>query len=230
VHTVGKQIAEMARIHDGVGRKAARQKAIEMLGLVGIPQPSRRVDDHPHEFSGGMRQRVMIAMAITCNPDLLIADEPTTALDVTVQAQVLEVLLRIKDEIDSAIMLITHDLGVVAGTADQVMVMYAGREAESGGVEDVFYRSGHPYTGGLLSSVPRVDGQKGQLRPIGGQPPSLIDVPSGCPFHPRCRYAVLGGPCTEEVPRLLPVGSEVEHRSACHFAAAYEAGELEPRR
>ncbi len=220
VHTVGKQIAEMARIHDGLGRKAARQKAIEMLGLVGIPQPSRRVDDHPHEFSGGMRQRVMIAMAITCNPDLLIADEPTTALDVTVQAQVLEVLLDIKDKIDSAILLITHDLGVVAGTADRVMVMYAGRQAELGTADEIFGRTRHPYSLGLLASLPRLDdtGEE-KLLPIKGQPPSLLHRPPGCPFHPRCPFA--RELCREEVPAFRVVDG-VDHRSACHYAEELE--------
>jgi oligopeptide/dipeptide ABC transporter ATP-binding protein len=220
VHTVGKQIAEMARIHEGLGRKAARQRAIEMLGLVGIPQPARRVDDHPHEFSGGMRQRVMIAMAITCNPDLLIADEPTTALDVTVQAQVLEVLLDIKDKIDSAILLITHDLGVVAGIADRVMVMYAGRQAELGTVDEIFGRTRHPYTLGLLASLPRLDdtGEE-KLLPIRGQPPSLLHWPPGCPFHPRCPFA--RELCSEEIPAFRVVDG-TDHRSACHYAEELE--------
>src|SRR6185295_6558881 len=154
VLTVGRQVGEMMQVHQGLNKKDARVKAIEMLDLVGIPQPERRVDNHPHEFSGGMRQRAMIAMAISCNPDLLIADEPTTALDVTVQAQVLEVLLAIKDEIDSAIWLITHDLGVVAGISDRVMVMYAGRQVELGSTDEIFYSPGHPYTRGLLASLP----------------------------------------------------------------------------
>jgi oligopeptide/dipeptide ABC transporter ATP-binding protein len=230
VHTVGSQIGEVLRAHRDVTRKEARQQAIEALDLVGIPQPSTRVDRYPHELSGGMRQRVMIAMAIACRPKLLIADEPTTALDVTVQAQVLEVLLGIKDEIDSAIMLITHDLGVVAGVADDVMVMYAGRQVELGRVDDVFYRSGHPYTEGLLESVPKVEGALGALRPIGGQPPSVIDLPPGCAFHPRCRYARLGGVCTTEVPALRPVTGGAEHRSACHFAESFSEHELEPTR
>jgi oligopeptide transport system ATP-binding protein len=220
VHTVGKQIAEMARIHDGLGRKAARQRAIDMLGLVGIPQPARRVDDHPHEFSGGMRQRAMIAMAITCNPDLLIADEPTTALDVTVQAQVLEVLLKIKDEIDSAILLITHDLGVVAGIADRVMVMYAGRQAELGSVDEIFGRTRHPYTLGLLASLPRLDDTGAEkLLPIRGQPPSLLHRPPGCPFHPRCPFA--RDLCSQEIPAFRIVDG-TDHRSACHYAEELE--------
>ncbi len=191
VHTVGRQIAEMARIHDRPEQEGRRwTRAVEMLGLVGIPQPERRAEMHPHEFSGGMRQRAMIAMAITCNPDLLIADEPTTALDVTVQAQVLEVLMEIKDEIDSAIVLITHDLGVVAGLADRVMVMYAGRQVEVGTADEVFYETRHPYTLGLLASMPRLDdGGDEQLRPIRGAPPSLLNPPPGCAFHPRCDFA-----------------------------------------
>jgi oligopeptide transport system ATP-binding protein len=216
VHTVGRQIGEMARLHEGLNKKQARQRAIDMLGLVGIPQPDRRVDMHPHEFSGGMRQRAMIAMAITCNPDLLIADEPTTALDVTVQAQVLEVLLEIKDEIDSAIMLVTHDLGVVAGLADQVMVMYAGRAVEVGTAGEVFYETRHPYTLGLLASLPRLDDVGDEpLLPIKGAPPSLITKPSGCAFHPRCDFA--RELCSEETPELRRV-TGARHLSACHYA------------
>jgi oligopeptide transport system ATP-binding protein len=216
VQTVGRQVAEMARLHEGMGKKEAGEKAVEMLRLVGIPQPERRARMHPHEFSGGMRQRAMIAMAITCNPDLLIADEPTTALDVTVQAQVLDVLMEIKDEIDSAIMLITHDLGVVAGLADRVLVMYAGREAEVGTAHEVYYETRHPYTLGLLASLPRLDdaGEE-QLRPIRGSPPSLINVPPGCPFHPRCEFAQER--CEQEIPELRVVEGGA-HCSACHFA------------
>jgi oligopeptide/dipeptide ABC transporter ATP-binding protein len=216
VHTVGRQIGEMARIHEGLSKKAALQRAIEMLTLVGIPEASKRADMYPHEFSGGMRQRAMIAMAITCNPDLLIADEPTTALDVTVQAQVLQVLMDIKDEIDSAILLITHDLGVVAGLADEVMVMYAGRQAEVGTTDEIFYESAHPYTLGLLASMPRLD-DTGQevLVPIAGQPPSLINLPKGCAFHPRCRFASLDA-CRTVVPELMAVAGGTRHASACH--------------
>jgi oligopeptide/dipeptide ABC transporter ATP-binding protein len=175
---------------------------------------------YPHEFSGGMRQRAMIAMAITCNPDLLIADEPTTALDVTVQAQVLEVLLDIKDKIDSAILLITHDLGVVAGIADRVMVMYAGRQAELGSVDEIFGRTRHPYTLGLLASLPRLDdtGEE-KLLPIRGQPPSLLHRPPGCPFHPRCPFA--RELCHEEIPAFRVVDG-TDHRSACHYAEELE--------
>ncbi len=217
VHTIGRQIGEMARIHEGASKSAARKRAVEMLGLVGIPEASTRADMYPHEFSGGMRQRAMIAMAITCNPDLLIADEPTTALDVTVQAQVLQVLVEIKDEIDSAIMLITHDLGVVAGLADHVMVMYAGRQAEVGTTDEIFYESRHPYTLGLLASMPRLDDAgKEVLLPIAGQPPSLIRVPSGCAFHPRCRFARVDV-CRATVPPLVPVETGSRHTAACHF-------------
>jgi oligopeptide/dipeptide ABC transporter ATP-binding protein len=218
VHKVGRQIGEMARIHEGLGRKQAFERSIEMLELVGIPEPRKRADMYPHEFSGGMRQRAMIAMAITCKPDLLIADEPTTALDVTVQAQVLEVLLDIKDEIDSAIMLITHDLGVVAGLSNRVMVMYAGRQAELGTTDEIFAQHRHPYTLGLLASLPRLDDAGDEpLVPIVGSPPSLIRRPSGCPFHPRCRFARVPGRCNEEVPELRPVAGS-EHLASCHFA------------
>jgi len=223
VHTVGRQIAEMARIHEGLNRRQARTRAIEMLGLVGIPQPTSRVDNYPHEFSGGMRQRAMIAMAITCNPDLLIADEPTTALDVTVQAQVLEVLLRIKDEIDSAIMLITHDLGVVAGVADIVMVMYAGRQVEFGSAKEIFYRTRHPYTLGLLASIPRLDSDDDEkLIPIRGAPPSMIRLPTGCSFNPRCDFAQ--DRCRVEEPVLRHVVG-TNHQSACHFAEELAAAD-----
>jgi len=229
VHTVGRQIGEMVQVHRGYSGKQAHAHAIDMLGLVGIPNPAKRVDMHPHEFSGGMRQRVMIAMAIACNPALLIADEPTTALDVTVQAQVLEVLLEIKDEINSAIMLITHDLGVVAGVADNVMVMYGGRQAEGAVVEDLFYQSAHPYTLGLMASLPKLDDGDTPLKPIGGQPPSLIDLPSGCAFHPRCPYADLTGVCVTDVPPLLDVGDH-GHTSSCHFARELLDGVLEAKR
>ena len=218
VHTVGRQVAEMARIHERLPKAKAMERAIEMLDLVGIPEPRKRAKMHPHEFSGGMRQRAMIAMAITCKPDLLIADEPTTALDVTVQAQVLEVLVSIKDEIDSAIMLITHDLGVVAGLSDRVMVMYAGRQAEVGTADDVFYRTCHPYTLGLLHSIPDVAGDVDvPLEPIPGAPPSLINLPTGCAFHPRCFRAEVPGRCNTEVPALRDV-PPAQHRAACHFA------------
>src|ERR687894_425054 len=218
VHTVGRQVGEMARIHEGLNKKQAFERAVEMLDLVGIPEARKRAKMFPHEFSGGMRQRAMIAMAITCKPDLLIADEPTTALDVTVQAQVLEVLLEIKDEIDSAIILITHDLGVVAGLAHRVMVMYAGRPIETGTTDEIFYETRHPYTLGLLASLPRLDDVGDEpLVPIVGAPPSLIRRPSGCPFHPRCRFSRVPGPCDAEVPELRPVGRE-GHLASCHFS------------
>jgi peptide/nickel transport system ATP-binding protein len=228
-HTIGRQIGEVLRTHWGASRAAARARAVEVLGLVGFPRPAQRVDDYPHELSGGMRQRAMIAMAIACEPDLLIADEPTTALDVTVQAQVLELLLGITERFDSAILLITHDLGVVAGTADRVLVMYAGKAAESGTTDDIFYRSRHPYTVGLLSSLPRLDEDRAPLHPIPGQPPSLLHRPPGCPFHPRCPYARLPSPCAEDEPelRLVDTGAPAlageseaapDHRAACHFA------------
>ncbi len=215
VHKVGRQIAEMVTIHQDVSKRVAAERAVEMLDLVGIPEPRKRADMYPHEFSGGMRQRAMIAMAIANKPPLLIADEPTTALDVTVQAQVLQVLVGIKDEIDSAILLITHDLGVVAGLADNVMVMYAGRQAELGTTDEIFYESRHPYTLGLLASMPRLDDMGTEpLVPIAGSPPSLINRPSGCPFHPRCRFAEVPGICDETVPELIEIKGR--HRSACH--------------
>jgi peptide/nickel transport system ATP-binding protein len=218
VHKVGRQIGEMACIHEGVSKKQAFERSIEMLDLVGIPEARKRADMYPHEFSGGMRQRAMIAMAITCKPDLLIADEPTTALDVTVQAQVLEVLVDIKDEIDSAIILITHDLGVVAGLAHRVMVMYAGRQVELGTTAEIFYETRHPYTLGLLASLPRLDDVGDEpLLPIQGSPPSLIRRPSGCAFHPRCRFARVPGLCDGEVPNLRLITGDA-HMSACHYA------------
>ncbi len=216
VHKVGRQIAEMILIHEPVSKKEAASRAIEMLDLVGIPQAARRARMYPHEFSGGMRQRAMIAMAIACSPDLLIADEPTTALDVTVQAQVLEVLLRLKDELNSAIMLITHDLGVVAGISDRVMVMYAGRQAELGTTDQVFYRTRHPYTQGLMRSLPRLDDVDGEaLTPIAGAPPSLLRLPSGCAFHPRCPLA--RERCSKEIPDLNS-GGLGHHPAACFYA------------
>src|SRR6187431_738782 len=189
VYRVGDQIAEGLRAHNPQMNKAqGRARGIELLRAVGIPNPESRVDDHPHNFSGGMRQRAMIAMALANNPDLLIADEPTTALDVTVQAQILDLILDLQAEFDSAVMLITHDLGVVAEVADDILVMYAGRGVEYGPATEVFSAPAHPYTWGLLESVPRFDkGRQGRLVPIPGSPPSLLAPPPGCPFHPRCR-------------------------------------------
>jgi len=222
-YKVGDQIVEAYRIHNDVSKQAARRHAIDLLGRVGIPQPEIRVDDYPHQFSGGMRQRVMIAMALCCDPELLIADEPTTALDVTVQAQILDLISDLQSEFGSAVIIITHDLGVVAELSDDILVMYAGRVAEYGSAADIFARPGHPYTWGLLSSMPRMDRERtARLVPIPGTPPSLIRVPSGCPFHPRCRYAPLtGGRSETEVPELREVTPR--HLSACHLTAAQRA-------
>jgi peptide/nickel transport system ATP-binding protein len=219
-YTVGTQIIEAYRVHNKVSRQVARKRAIDLLGRVGIPQPTVRVDDYPHQFSGGMRQRAMIAMALSCDPGLLIADEPTTALDVTVQAQILDLIVDLQAEFGSAVIIITHDLGVVAEVADQVLVMYAGRAAETGTAGHVFREPGHPYTWGLLGSMPRLDVERvDRLRPIPGTPPSLINVPSGCPFHPRCAYPaeVAGNRCRTEVPALLEITPG--HQTACHLTA-----------
>jgi oligopeptide/dipeptide ABC transporter ATP-binding protein len=189
VYKVGWQIAEQIREHEELSAGAARARAVELLAAVGIPNPELRVDDYPHHFSGGMRQRVMIAMALSCNPDLLIADEPTTALDVTIQAQILELIRRLKDDFDSAVILITHDMGVVADAADRVVVMYAGKVVEEGTKRGVFYDAQHPYTWGLLGSIPRLDRPKPKrLTAIPGLPPSLIRLPKGCAFAPRCPH------------------------------------------
>ncbi len=217
-YSIGAQIIEAYRVHNKVSRAVARKRAIDLLGRVGIPQPSVRVDDFPHQFSGGMRQRAMIAMALSCDPELLIADEPTTALDVTVQAQILDLIVDLQAEFGSAVVIITHDLGVVAELADQVLVMYAGRVAETGEATAVFREPGHPYAWGLLGSMPRLDvARTDRLRPIPGTPPSLINVPSGCPFHPRCTYTaeVGGNRCATEIPALLEIGPA--HRTACHL-------------
>ncbi len=218
-YTVGAQITEAYLVHNDVAKKVARKHAIDMLGRVGIPQPAARVDDYPHQFSGGMRQRAMIAMALSCDPELLIADEPTTALDVTVQAQILDLILDLQQEYGSAIIIITHDLGVVAELSDDILVMYAGRAAEYGSAEDTFDRPAHPYTWGLLGSMPRMDEERTErLMPIDGTPPSLINVPAGCPFHPRCRYAGLtGGRSETEVPPLRVIAPG--HLAACHLTA-----------
>jgi peptide/nickel transport system ATP-binding protein len=216
-YTVGHQIIEAYRIHNKVSTSVAKKHAIDMLGRVGIPQPSSRVDDYPHQFSGGMRQRAMIAMALSCDPDLLIADEPTTALDVTVQAQILDLIRDLQSEFNSAVILITHDLGVVAELSDDIMVMYAGRSVEYATADEVFTRPQHPYTWGLLSSMPRLDRVRTErLRPIKGAPPSLINVPSGCPFHPRCAYADrTGGLSQSERPPFAE--TYPRHYSACHL-------------
>jgi peptide/nickel transport system ATP-binding protein len=217
-YKVGAQIVEAYRVHNDVSKAVARKRAVEMLDLVGIPRAATRVDDYPHQFSGGMRQRAMIAMALVCNPALLIADEPTTALDVTVQAQILELMKELQREFNSAIILITHDLGVVAETCDDVVVMYGGQCVEQGTVQDIFYRADMPYTWGLLSSMPRMDRQRQErLRPISGQPPSLIRVPRGCVFNPRCNFQdrVEGDRCVTEHPELLPRADG--HAARCHI-------------
>ena len=217
-YTVGNQIAEAYLIHNKVGKKAARAHAADLLKRVGIPHAETRVDDYPHQFSGGMRQRAMIAMALSCDPELLIADEPTTALDVTVQAQILDLISDLQQEYHSAVIMITHDLGVVAELADDILVMYAGRMAEYGSGQDVFGSPGHPYTWGLLGSMPRLDRPRmDRLQSIRGTPPSLIHVPSGCPFHPRCDYAARNnGRCEREVPELRPVS--LGHEVSCHLS------------
>ncbi len=215
VHRIGKQIAEPLRIHKNMSKAEANAAAVELLDQVGIPQAEERARNYPHEFSGGMRQRAMIAMALACGPDILIADEPTTALDVTIQAQIMELMEEIQKRTESAIIMITHDLGVVADMADQILVMYGGKPVEFGRADDVFYRPMHPYTWGLLESLPRHDvDDKGALCPIKGQPPSLIHLPSGCAFSPRCAYAQ--SICRSQVPPLLEVGTG--HHSSCHFA------------
>ncbi|HET6239188.1 MAG TPA: ABC transporter ATP-binding protein [Acetobacteraceae bacterium] len=214
VYTVGQQIAEVLRLHEGLNRRDAMDRAVEMLRLVHIPTPERRVRDYPHQFSGGMRQRVMIAMALSCNPKLLIADEPTTALDVTIQAQILDLLGEMKARLGMAIMLITHAMGVVAETAQRVVVMYAGRVVEEASVELLFARPLHPYTQGLIRSIPRIDtaaGKKLRLEAIAGTVPSLIDPPPGCRFAPRCKSAMPA--CTKAMPELRAVGAG--HKVAC---------------
>ena len=214
VYTIGEQIAEVLRRHEGLSRRAALGKTIEMLRLVQIPNPARRVHDYPHQFSGGMRQRVMIAIALSCGPKLLIADEPTTALDVTIQAQILELLTDMKSRFGMAIMLITHAMGVVAETAQRVVVMYAGQVIEEAPVEQVFANPRHPYTQGLIRSIPRIDKAattKARLEAIPGVVPSLIDPPPGCRFAPRCRFAM--PVCREAIPPLREVGSG--HKVAC---------------
>ncbi|RBY85321.1 ABC transporter ATP-binding protein [Blastococcus sp. TF02A-26] len=222
VYSVGWQIGEMFRVHRGASRKEAKRKAVELMDRVRIPAAARRVDDYPHQFSGGMRQRVMIAMAIALDPRILIADEPTTALDVTVQAQVMDLLKDLQRETGMGLILITHDLGVVNEVADDVAVMYAGRIVERGTVDDVFTDAAHPYTDGLMKSVPQVEAKGGRLQPITGQPPNLAAIPGGCPFHPRCSHRRLGAAaapgreCATDVPplRLVAPGRE----AACHYS------------
>jgi peptide/nickel transport system ATP-binding protein len=225
--TIGAQITEAYRLHNNVSRSKSRARAVEMLDLVGIPQPDRRVDDYPHQFSGGMRQRAMIAMSLVNNPRLLIADEPTTALDVTVQAQILDLIQEMQKEFGSAVVLITHDLGVIAEIADDVLVMYAGRCVEKGTCKQLLTHPEMPYTWGLLGSIADVVGDPDKpLLPIPGTPPSLLHPPSGCSFHPRCVHQdkVEGGRCVEELPELRP-GGQPGHFLRCHLAdpeAIYE--------
>ena len=212
VLTIGRQICEALELHMGMNKEEARQRSADLLTMVGIPEAEARLDDYPHQFSGGMRQRAMIAMGLACDPQLLIADEPTTALDVTIQAQIVELVKRLRDEIGMAIIWITHDLGVVAGLADRMMVMYAGHAVEEAPVKDVYGDPRHPYTIGLLGSLPRLDEIRDEkLASIEGLPPDLIDLPPGCPFEPRCVYAI--DRCREETPQLEPVAPR--HRIAC---------------
>jgi oligopeptide transport system ATP-binding protein len=226
VYSVGYQIGEVFREHRGTSKKEARRHAVDLMDRVRIPAAAQRVDDYPHQFSGGMRQRVMIAMALALDPRVLIADEPTTALDVTVQAQVMDLLGQLQDENGMGVVLITHDLGVVNEVADRVAVMYAGAVVETGTVDAVFSRPAHPYTAGLMASIPELATVGGRLLPIVGQPPSLAAIPSGCPFHPRCpkartgasgeRAAAPGGDCRHDVPPLRPVATG--RRAACHYS------------
>ncbi len=214
VYTVGSQIGEALRLHHGMDRKSARNRAVEALSEVGIPGPLQRVDEYPHELSGGMRQRAMIAMALSCGPELLIADEPTTALDVTIQAQILDLLKELKEDLNMAIVMITHDLGVIADMADEIMIMYAGQIVETGSPERIFYQPAHPYTRGLLESAPRIGREKpSQLSTIPGTVPSPLNLPEGCAFAPRCRYA------TEQCASMPPVEeTEPGHRVRCWHA------------
>jgi peptide/nickel transport system ATP-binding protein len=218
VHSIGAQLIEAVQLHRDVSKRVARARAIELLKAVGIPRAERRADDYPHQFSGGMRQRVMIAMALVNDPDLLIADEPTTALDVTTQAQIMSLLKNLQDEFGSAIIVITHDLGVVAEAADDVLVMYAAEVAEQAPVVKLFNRPFHPYTWGLLGSLPRLDIDLERLVQIPGQPPSLLRPPSGCRFHPRCPYVM--DKCKQVDPPLEPISDDPDHLQACHLDEA----------
>jgi peptide/nickel transport system ATP-binding protein len=215
VHTIGKQLVEAVMLHRDVTQRVARARALELLKAVGIPKAEGRIDDYPHQFSGGMRQRVMIAMALINDPDLLIADEPTTALDVTTQAQILSLMKRLQQDFGSAIIIITHDLGVVAETADNVLVMYAAKVVEQANVHDLFNRPQHPYTWGLMGSLPRLDVDTERLVQIPGQPPSLLRPPSGCRFHPRCPYVM--NICRETEPQLEPTQHDAAHLQRCHL-------------
>jgi peptide/nickel transport system ATP-binding protein len=215
VHSIGTQLVEAVLLHNDVSKKEARDRAIVSLGEVGIPRAERRVDDYPHQFSGGMRQRVMIAMAMINDPALLIADEPTTALDVTTQAQILRLMAQLQADHGTAILIITHDLGVVAEVADDIVVMYAAKIAEEGTVSSIFNRPHHPYTWGLLGSLPRLDTDLERLAQIPGQPPSLLNPPAGCRFNPRCSYVM--EICRQKLPELEPVSGDSGHRQACYL-------------
>jgi oligopeptide transport system ATP-binding protein len=213
VFSVGWQIGEMFRVHRGMSWKDSKKKAVELMERVKIPSARERVNDYPHQFSGGMRQRVMIAMALSLDPDILIADEPTTALDVTVQAQIMDLLAELQSQTGMGLILITHDLGVVADVSDRLAVMYAGKIVETGSVYDIYRNPAHPYTEGLMNSIPRLDQKGMQLDPIKGAPPNLMHIPPGCSFHPRCPYA--RDVCTQDIPPLYDVTEG--RRSACHF-------------
>ncbi len=215
VKSIGAQLIEAILLHRDVSKRAARTRALELLKAVGIPRAEQRIDDYPHQFSGGMRQRVMIAMALINDPDLLIADEPTTALDVTTQAQILDLMQKLQQDFGSAIICITHDLGVIAEIADDVVVMYAARVAEQAPVDNLFRRPHHPYTWGLLGSLPRLDINVERLTQIQGQPPSLLNPPRGCRFHPRCPYVM--EICKTTEPELLPVSHDDQHFQRCHL-------------
>ena len=228
VHKIGRQLVEAIQLHRDMTKKQATARALELLKAVGIPRAERRVDDYPHQFSGGMRQRVMIAMALVNDPDLLIADEPTTALDVTTQAQILNLMTRLQKEFGSAIILITHDLGVVAEVADEVAVMYAANVVERASVDQVFNRPHHPYTWGLLGSLPRLDIDVERLVQIQGSPPSLLSPPRGCRFHPRCPYVM--DVCLSNPPELRPVSGEPEHLQACWLDEETKDREVEKLR
>jgi oligopeptide/dipeptide ABC transporter ATP-binding protein len=223
VKTIGWQLSEAVLVHRDVSHKEARARALEVMKLVHIPHAEQRIDDYPHQFSGGMRQRVMIAMALINEPDLLIADEPTTALDVTTQAQILDLMKGLQDEFGMAIIMITHDLGVVAELADDVVVMYAGQVAEAGSVDELFEFPQHPYAWGLLGSLPRLEAEVERLVQIAGQPPSLLNPPSGCRFHPRCPYVM--DVCVTTAPALEPAPGSTSHLQACHLDVTIKARE-----
>ena len=216
VFTVGNQIIESIILHQKLNKRDAKEKAINLLKDVGIPNPENRYNQHPYEYSGGMQQRAMIAMALACNPDILIADEPTTALDVTIQAQIIELINELKVKNNSTVIIISHDLGVIAEMADSIIIMYAGKIVEYGKSKDIFYNPCHPYTLGLMNSIPKLDKRQDWLIPIGLNPPSLLNPPTGCRFHPRCKYSKKI--CSESVPELKSINGDNKHFSACHFS------------